>query len=128
MTADPYALLARFGVARDSTIARVLDASYEMTPEELATPAINEAWEALRTIRQRVHVDLLDPALPPGPPAAASTFEPYVPWRLLAELAAPDPDAFAALTPPPDPPNLPNELEPLHWSAALALSNPRQEP
>lgn len=125
---DAYAVLARFGVTPDSSIAQVLDASFEMSPADHASPAVNEAWESLRTVRQRILIDLFDPTLPPAPPALAPAADTHIPWQLLAELATPDPDAFAAFAALPDEPSLPDELDPLTWIAALDMSAPTPEP
>jgi hypothetical protein len=105
-----YRCLARFGITPESSAREVLDASFEMSPEELRDERINRAWESLRSSRTRLELDffLLDLAATAPPPTASSGEPlPALPWKLVLDLSQaqplPPPAAAAgekAFTPP----------------------------
>jgi hypothetical protein len=87
---SPYRTLARFGVNPDSTANAVADASFEMSAEDLANPAIAHAWESLRTTRSRLLVDFFGYELPEPAPAAQTpeaAAPPPLPYGFLCRLA-----------------------------------------
>ena len=91
----PYERLAAFGVAPESAAREVLDASFEMTPAQLADPELRGAWEDLRTSRTRLFVDFFLVDLPDEATAAggADAAAPLpLPWAFLQRLAAKLPD------------------------------------
>ena len=86
----PYEVLRRFGVTPDSPADAVQDASFEMTPEDLADANVNLAWEQLRVPRRRLLIDFFCYQLPPEAPAAdqtaAAAYYP-LPWAFVRKLA-----------------------------------------
>jgi hypothetical protein len=100
----PYLVLARFGLTPRSTAREVLDASLDMTPEDLADERVNGAWESLRTTRSRLLLDFFCPALPAEPPPAPrpAGAAPPLPWDYFQALAEawPEVETAAGSVPP----------------------------
>lgn len=85
----PYRVLEPFGLHPNSTSKAVLDASYDMTPEDLANTSVNASWEALRLARERLLVDFFCYDLPaPAAREPQTTTELPVPLALLERLTA----------------------------------------
>jgi hypothetical protein len=117
----PYRLLAKFGIKPGSSAREVLDASYEMTPDDLQNSAVQDAWESLRITRSRLLVDFfcLDlPAEPASLPLAEGKPLPPMPWPLLSKwpVLAADPCAGNAI----------EKSEDIEMPARLAAARPAQ--
>lgn len=95
----PYRTLARLGITPESTAKQVLDASFDMTPDDLRDDRVNAAWESLRSSRRRLIVDFFAYLLPEEPPPEAAPGPgpmPALPWAALRDIAE---DWSAALAP-----------------------------
>ncbi|MET7358085.1 hypothetical protein ABZS76_06500 [Streptomyces sp. NPDC005562] len=55
----PYDVLAPAGVTPWTTHRDMQDVSFELLARHLMTPATQQAWDALRSVRRRILVDLL---------------------------------------------------------------------
>ncbi len=86
----PYRALAHLGIKPDSTAREVLDASFDMTPEDARDGRINAAWESLRSSRRRLVVDFFGyrlPEEPPPEPVSDPGLIPPLPWGALQAIA-----------------------------------------
>ncbi|MEU8955177.1 hypothetical protein AB0C93_12820 [Streptomyces sp. NPDC048518] len=55
----PYDVLAPAGVTPWTTHRDMQEVSFELLARHLMTPATQQAWDALRSVRRRILVDLL---------------------------------------------------------------------
>jgi hypothetical protein len=90
--AHPYEAMHRFGITPSSSAREVLDASFDMTPDDLRDAALNQAWELLRRPASRLLVDffcyhLPEPAAPRGVAQAGDAPALPLPWAFLHALA-----------------------------------------
>ncbi|MCF3123199.1 MULTISPECIES: hypothetical protein [Streptomyces] len=92
----PYGTLAPAGVTPWTSHADMQDVSFELLARHLMTPATQQAWDELRSVRRRLLVDLLlyDVDLAAELPLAAAGID--------RELAAADTPREPAPGPPPE--------------------------
>lgn len=91
---SPYHVLARFGLTPRSSAREVLDASYDMTADDLGDPVIAAAWTRLRVTLTRLVADCfwIDSSTPSGSllpsPSARDRVSVAIPWHRLWRIAA----------------------------------------
>lgn len=122
----PYHTMARFGIGPETASRDIVEATFQMSPDDLHDPTTNAAWQALRTTRSRLLVDLFCHGLPPIPdPAVRPRGVAFaVPSEVLESLvSAPEVDGVVTV-PEPD---LPEELPPWPLGAEPARSSERGE-
>ena len=95
----PYAELARFGLGPNSTLQQVLDASFDMSADDLSDEKLNSSWETLRSTRARLLVDFFCVDLPPPAEEDGTAFvgPRPVPLKLMDDLAATLPEVPGSL-------------------------------
>ena len=91
---NPFVALARLGVGPSSSNTEVLDASFKMTRSDRNDPAVHGAWRALRSVPQRLVLEVFCGALSREAPSVQEVDG----WRarLPRELI----EAFAKEPPP----------------------------